>query len=56
MMVSWPLVRAEMQRNPPRSRPKSFCLFWLGFWTGGVSVAAMILAWRLYLPVWTLGI
>jgi hypothetical protein len=30
--------------------------FWLGFWFGGISVAAMILAWRLLLPVWTLGV
>jgi hypothetical protein len=30
--------------------------FWIGYWLGGVTVAAMILIWRLYLPVWTLGV
>jgi hypothetical protein len=60
MMVSWPIVKAEMRRNPPPPRAKRrrffHWQFWFGFWIGGLSVAAMILAWRLYLPIWTLGV
>jgi hypothetical protein len=61
MMVSWPIVKAEMHRNPPPPKVKTVrWQFWfgfkLGFLVGGFSVAAMILAWRLYLPLWMLGV